>query len=234
MKISAFVLSSALSAAAAAHDLWLEPEGDGYLLLQGHRHSAHAGQDLVPYTADFLRSAHCTDRQGATRELPVSVGYPARLPGDCAVLNLSASSGDWTKTVYGTRNQPPAGLSGVVDSWRALEGIKLLTAWAPALRQPLGAMLELSPQHDPFALQPGDKLRLLVSYRGQPQAGVTVAYDGAPRGVTGDDGRINLRIRHPGRQLVTASFAASLPDGPVAQVVHATALQFDLPEGPAR
>jgi nickel transport protein len=56
---------------------------------------------------------------------------------------------------------------------------------------------------------------------------VTVAYDGDPRGVTGADGRINLRIRHRGTQVITASIDETSPDG--SKVVRSTALLFDLP-----
>ena len=62
--------------------------------------------------------------------------------------------------------------------------------------------LELVFTENPFALAVGDKLRLTVVFRGEPAQDVTVAYDGDPRGVTGDDGRINLRIRHKGLQLI--------------------------------
>jgi nickel transport protein len=230
MRILGLALSAFWAAAVGAHDLWLEADGSDYLLLQGHRHAAHAGGDLVAYPAGFVQRTRCGDAQGRTRELTFDPAYPVRLPGDCAALLVQASSGPWTKTVHGTRPQAPAGLEGVLTSWQALEGVKLLATWSPALRQPLAASLELSPQHDPFSLQPGDKLRLLVSYRGQPQAGVTVAYDGRPRGVTGDDGRINLRIRHPGLQLVSASFEAPVADGPVAKTIHNSVLQFQLPD----
>ncbi len=219
-----------MTAAASAHDLWLEPDGSDYVLLQGHRHSAHAGEDRVPYAADFVQGARCTDARGRSREIALDRVYPVRLPGDCAGLLVRASSGDWTKTVHGTHRQPPDGLSGVVTSWRALESIKLLSTWTPVLAAPLGDALELSPQVDIFALRPGEKLRLLVTYGGRPQTGATVAYDGSARGVTGADGRINLRIRHGGLQRISASFEEALPDGPVAKAVHASVLQFRLPD----
>ena len=40
---------------------------------------------------------------------------------------------------------------------------------------------------------------------GQPRAGVPVAYDGATRGATNDDGTVVLKIRHGGLQMIAAS-----------------------------
>jgi hypothetical protein len=54
---------------------------------------------------------------------------------------------------------------------------------------------------------------------------VTLAYHGDPRGVTDAQGRVNIRIRHPGLQLVSGSFEE--PGEPVT--VHATVLQLEVP-----
>ncbi|MCC7313000.1 MAG: hypothetical protein IT510_17325, partial [Sulfuritalea sp.] len=49
-----FVLGLTMALPAAAHDLWLEKEGSGHVLLQGHRTGAHAGAERVPYEAGFV------------------------------------------------------------------------------------------------------------------------------------------------------------------------------------
>ena len=231
MIIARFVLLAALAAAttAAAHDLWLESDGADYLLYQGHRDSDHAGADQVPYVADFVRAAQCVATAGGTHAAAITAGYPTRLAGPCAALAVEASSGVWSQTIHGTHHGAPAGLTGVVKSWRSEEGIKLLTVWIPAVAWPLGDGLEVTPLRNPFTVRPGDKMRLVVTYHGRPKAGVSVAYDEATRGVTGADGRINVRIRHAGPQLINASFEEPLSDGPVQSVVHEATLRFALP-----
>jgi hypothetical protein len=64
-----------------------------------------------------------------------------------------------------------------------------------------------------MGLAPGDKLRLLVTLGGRPKAGVSVAYDGDTRGVTGANGLINLKVRHGGTQLIAASVLEPGPEG---------------------
>lgn len=213
---------------AAAHDLWLESAADGYVLYQGHRHSSHDGEEIVPYDPSFTRRAVCLHADGRAVPLPLDAAYPARFAGPCDGLLVEVSSGTWTTTTQGTRNQPPDGLTGVVRSWQTLETVKRIDAWSESMQQPAGDALELVPLNDPLALRPRDKLRLLVTLEGEPQAGVTVAYDGEPRGVTGADGLINLRIRREGRQLITASTRTAAVEPGIDHVLHAATLHFDL------
>lgn len=216
---------------AQPHDLWLEREEAGYTLFQGHQHSAHAGDDLVPYATGFVQAARCLQHDGSVG--PVALAddaYPARFAAECAALLVEASSGAWSTTAQGTRNEAPGDRPGVLRSWESFEAVKRLDAWHEALRAPLGDALEIVLRHDPFVLGRRDKLRLHVTLRGQPQPGVIVAYAGEARGVTGADGQVNLRIRTTGLQFITASFREPAPAGTggVADWVHGTALQFHL------
>jgi hypothetical protein len=54
-------------------------------------------------------------------------------------------------------------------------------------------------------------------------------HDGEARGVTGDDGRMNLRIRHIGAQVITASLERPAMDFGADKLVRSTALFFELP-----
>jgi nickel transport protein len=217
---------------AHAHDLWLERQAAGseIALLQGHRSAAHAGEAQVPYAPGFVRQASCHDEQGRSRPLPTANAYPQRLPAGCAALLVLASSGYWTKTAWETKNVPKTGIAGVLRSWRADETVKRLDRWSPALAAPLSAGLEITPVDAPFALAPDDKLRLLVTHGGKPRAGVPVAYDGATRGTTGDDGSIVLRLRRGGLQMISASIETPLADGKADLLIESATLNFELAE----
>ena len=222
---------------AAAHDLWLEREAGAYVLQQGHRTGAHAGAERVPYAAGFVQQALCADAQGRTRPLAVAGGYPARVAGDCAALVVAASSGYWTKTAWETKNAPMAGMAGVLKSWRSEDSVKRLERWSAALAQPLTPGLEITPVGDPFRFGVDDKLTVRVTLDRKPRAGVPVAYDGATRGATGEDGTVVLKIRHGGLQMIAASLETPLDDdqrksprdGQADTLIRATTLNFELP-----
>jgi nickel transport protein len=230
MKFTRFaLLLLAAALPAAAHDLWLEREAGGHVLLQGHRTGAHEGEARVPYAQDFVKQALCFDAQGRARPLAVAAGHPAKLAGDCAALFVAASSGYWSKTAWETRNAPKTGLPGVLKSWRSEDAVKRVNRWSAALARPLTRGLEITPVDDPFRLGVGDKITVRVTLDGQPRAGVPVAYDGATRGATGEDGTVVLKIRHGGLQMIAASLETPLDDGLADTLVRATTLNFELP-----
>lgn len=215
---------------AAAHDLWLEKDGGGLTLRQGHKYSAHAGAETLPYEAGFVREAVCLDAAGRLAPLAVGKTTPWKTAADCAALLVAASSGYWTKTAWETRNQPKTGITGALKSWLSEESVKRIARWTPGADRPLGAGLEITPAVDPFALRPGDKLIVQVTDRQQPLAGVPVAYGGDTRGTTGADGRIAIRLRQGGMQLISASVESPLADGRADTAIRAAALQFELPQ----
>ncbi|MDR2239133.1 MAG: DUF4198 domain-containing protein [Zoogloeaceae bacterium] len=228
--LCAFVsLLLALALPTAAHDLWLEKEADGYVLLQGHRTTAHAGAERVPYPANFARQAVCADERGGVKPLAIAPGYPARLGDDCAARQVTASSGYWTKTAWETRNAPKAGIAGVLKSWRAEESVKYIERWSAALARPLATGLEITPVNDPFRLGVGDRLTVRVTLDGKPRPDVPVAYDGATRGASGEDGTVVLKIRHGGLQMIAASLETPLDDGQADTLIQAATLNFALP-----
>jgi len=219
------VLASGL---AQAHDYWLDPDGDDYLLYRGHRHSGHQGEDLVPYDPAIVTRAHCAGADGAVREVPPSRTYPSRIPGPCAAVLVEADSGTWSHTHTGTRQGTGNEPKSMTRTWQALESVKLLNGWAPGLGRPLSQALEITSPQDPTGLAPSEKLRLLVTLAGRPKAGVSVAYDGETRGVTGANGLINLKVRHGGTQVVSASIEEPSAKGDGSSLLHSTVLTFVL------
>ncbi|KAB2843378.1 MAG: DUF4198 domain-containing protein, partial [Burkholderiales bacterium] len=204
--------------------------GGAYALYQGHRQGAQSAEERLPYAPEFVKRAACADGRGATKSLERPAAYPARFAGDCAALLVLTSSGHWTKTAWETMNRPKAGLAPVLKSWRAEDTVKRLDRWNAAFAHPLSQDLEICPLQDPFGLRPEDKLRLRVTQAGRPRAGLPVAYDGATRGLTSDDGTIVLKIRHRGMQVIATSLETPLHDGEADTLLQATTLQFELPQ----
>lgn len=228
MRTLLLFLSLCCSLPAWGHDLWLESDGSDQVLLQGHRHSAHAGAETVPYDAATVVRAVCADTRGGQRDLTVGAVSPVRLSGPCAVLWVRVVSGYWTKTAWETKNVPRTGLSGVLRSWHAEESLKRIAQWSPSAAQPLGLGLEITPLSNPLSLKTSDKLRVRVTNDGRPLAGVPVAYGDDTRGVSGPDGEISIRLRRGGLQLIAASVEAPMNDGKADTSLRSTSLQFEV------
>lgn len=230
MRELTFVVLMLSAFSAPAHDLWLDKEPGGYTLFQGHRHSTHAGAERVPYEPGAVKAAICLGPDGSSTPVTPGARYPVSLTGDCATLLVSFSTGYWTRTAWETRNAPRTGIAGVMKSWLSEDAVKRIDRWAQATAQPIGTGLEITPTSDPFKVAIGDKLLVIVTENKRPVAGVPVAYQGDIRGATGSDGRIAIRLRQSGVQLISASTEAPLDDGKADTAIRATIVQFELPE----
>lgn len=230
MRLPLLLAVLAIAPPAFAHDLWLKKDGKRWTLYQGHRHSAHAGAETLAYGSTFVTDARCLDLRGGPRPLAVAGTSPWTASGDCAALRIDVSSGYWSKTPWETKNQPKNEVPGALKSWLSTESLKRIDRWSPTFGQPLGSGLEVVPTTDPLALKAGDKLVVRVTLDGQPRAGVPVAYHGDTRGETDPDGRVAIRLRHPGVQLISASVELPLKDGKADVALQAATLQFELPQ----
>jgi nickel transport protein len=215
---------------ARAHDLWLEKESGGFGLYYGHQRSAHEGAEFVEYKPEWVQQALCFDGAATETAFESHSSYPYRMRGQCAAAFVLTSSGYWTKTPYGTENVPRTEARMPLRSWLSYESVKRLDQWNEALAKPLAPGLEITPREDPLILRKGKKLRLRVTFDGQPVEGAVVAYDGKPRGRTGPDGGINIRVRRGGFQVIQASLDRPDASNKADEVIYSTNLNFELPE----
>jgi uncharacterized GH25 family protein len=218
--------------AAVAHDLWVEPEASGYRLLYGHHpRVSHEGTRRIAYAPDSVKSVVCLDAAGGRRPAKTGGSSPVKIEGDCAVLYVLTSSGYWTKTTAGTKNLKKTEAASPLGSWQSFESVKHIAQWGSGASSPLATALEIVPAENPLALKKGDKLTLRVLANGQPVADAMVSYGGKPRGQTGADGSVNIRVKHGGLQLIQASTRTPHAGPEADEVVHTTALTFALGTG---
>ncbi len=222
------LLLALFACSAQAHELWLEKQGERWTLKQGHAHGGHAGEKSVPYDAGFVRAARCLDAGGAARPLAITSPSPWTASGACAALHVEVSSGYWSKTPWETRNAPRNETPGALKSWLSRDTLRFIDKRAAV--RPQGEGLEILPEGDPFALKPGDKLVVRVMQDGKPLAGAPVAYRGQARGATDTEGRIAVRLRTAGTQLISTSVELPLSDGKADVEIRAATLQFELPK----
>ncbi|WPL11714.1 MULTISPECIES: DUF4198 domain-containing protein [Thiorhodovibrio] len=215
--------------AAVAHDLWVKPEAGGYELIYGHHpRVSHEGAKQIDYSPEIVKSIICLDATGGSHPAQVGDSSPVKIEGDCAVLYLLTSSGYWTKTTAGTKNIKKSEATSPLGSWQSFESVKHIDQWGSGAASPLATPLEIVPAENPLTLKDGDKLTVRVLANGQPVADATVSYDGKPRGQTGADGTLNIRVKHGGLQLIQASTRTPYAGPEADEVVHTTALTFAL------
>jgi nickel transport protein len=219
------------SCGAHAHALWIERTDEGLTLLSGHRHSEHGGPELMEYPLAYVLEAVCFDSRGEPTVMEPTA-TPVSFPGDCAACTALLSSGYWTKTPRGTKNLPKDEADTPLRSWLSYESVKRIDHWSEAFAAPLTENLEIIPLTDPAQMHEGDKVTVLVTFRGEPLAGVPVAYSGSTRGETDSEGRINIRLRKPGLQLLSASYRIPLESARADEEVHTATLVFELQQEP--
>ena len=224
-------ISLLLSTAAAGHDLRLEPGGDGYRLLYGHREGeTHGDNPTIEPPIESVLHAVWIDGEGKITPSNFSDGYPIPVGEGCAAFHVTVSSGYWTKTPGGLRNLPKNETENPLESWLSRESVKRIEKWCDRLARPLSEELEIVPLHDPFAVRKGEKLRLRVSLGGAPREGAIVLVGGRPRGETDREGRINIRVRQTGFQTITASCREPAESEKTAEIRHTAVLGFLLGE----
>lgn len=219
-----------IGSVAASHDLWLEPTAKGILLRYGHREESHEGTAEIPYDIDSILRIDCLDHEARRIDTESGSSSPLVVTESCALLFVLTSSGVWTKTPFGTENLRRDECRQPIASWRSIESAKWIGHWSPAFKEPTADDFEIVPQRDPLTLKEGQKLPLLITFEGRPTAGAIVAYDGKPRGRTEEDGRLNIRLRHSGLQMIQASLRLSDPSGTADEIVHASSLSFEVEE----
>ena len=217
-----------------AHDYWFEREGQEYVLYRGHHFAEHQGVAIVPYDPAIIQHISCVSPDGLLQLVPPPTRYPLRISGPCARLTVEVDSGYWSETGIQTFHQSKEEVPDSLYSWRAIESTTLLNTWHKFDHlSSLPHGLEIFLEKNPFLVEEGEKLRLVVLQAGKPRQGVTVAYDGNPRGATGPEGRINIRVRHGGLQVITGSIKEPAPDTQKADtLIRSTTLLFELPDTP--
>lgn len=232
------LLLVAVGRPAAAHELWLEPQPEhGWALVHwGHvTGSGHEGVRSIEYDPSAVVAVRClaadTGAELSNHVLTLGAGesaWPARVGLCGGLVAIHFDAGTWTKTVRGTQRGGPDQYPGGLGSWRAWASVKRIDAWNARFAEPVLETLEISPVSDPFAVESGGKLNVRVTLAGEPVEGAVVTYDGKPRGTTGPDGIVRIRLRDAGVQHVGAVLEVDLVGAPIARTVHEAFLVFEL------
>ena len=227
MRIRLLALALALAPRIAeAHDLWLEPAGDGYVLRHGHR-----GGELLPIDPAGLKAIRCVEAGGAARDLRGAATFApteARVAGRCAAISAFSDGGFWSLTPDGEKNLPRTRVPDAVRSWASRQYAKWVDARAPVAATPLGDELEIVPPPELVRARVGDKLALRVLHEGKPVKGAVLAVDHRPLGESDSAGVVRIRIKRGGVQSLATSLRRPLAAPEAESVVLEASLTFEV------
>ena len=211
------------AATLTAHDYWIDASGvlqRGHLEPEAGEH-AHKDEALRQYPAE----RYCR-RDGAVGEVQGPFGVSEHVTAGCDSVMVVLHLGSYAKTPYGIVAAAEANPSMVIKSWESIESVKRLNRLSDF--SPMGKGFELSFSRDPSGLEAGEKMRILATFDGTPKAGAVVAYEGRVVGTTDEAGRINVRIRHAGLQLIRATLREPLTNMPVGERLYNATLNLEV------
>jgi nickel transport protein len=216
------------AAGVNGHDLWLERTEGGYILRYGHLGSGCPSVERTDYLYAEVECVQCFDTSGAGTEAEIARKDPVRIEGNFPVVSVLIYPEYWSETPFGFKNLPKDKAGSSIRSWLSIESVKRIDSWRDWISSPLTDSLDIVPLKNPLETASGGKIRLLVTFGGSPAAGATVAYGDEPRGVTDSRGRINIRLRHGGLQLIKASLRQPGDGIKSDEVVYTAALVFEI------
>jgi nickel transport protein len=213
---------------AASHDLWIEKEGNRYVLYYGHLHPKNGDEKLIKYKPEEVLKFECLDVSGKAITSKFERSYPAKLEGSCGVVFALFSSGYWTRSVHGLKNLPKDQVQDAIESWLSYESVKRINLWSEAYTKPLEEDIDIVPLENPLKAKVNEKITLSVYYKGKPLENAVVAYDEHPIGATDEHGRINIRIKHSGLQMISTSIREKADGIKADYVIKTVNLSFEV------
>lgn len=198
-QIILFYLSFIFTSSLVCHDLWLDAKDSNLILRYGHLFSRET-QELT-YQSNQIQKVQCFDKK-----VKYKWNYPLRLSKSCPIHWIEFTTGFWTKTHTGLKNDHPKKFTDPIDAWESWELLKYLQQWTSSYQKPFTDNLEIVPLENPLLLKEGDKIQLQVFYNYKPLSNVSVSYRDDVRGNTDSNGKIRIRLQEKGLQLIKVSY----------------------------
>jgi nickel transport protein len=223
------------AAQANAHGIWIAQRHGAFAIVYGHGAS---DEEYAPskVTSLLARGADSKAREVAKIENADHVTFK---PSDDTVLVTSTfDNGYWSEGADGKWvNKPKAEVPGAKQSGQYLKYATAILGPLGKAPEPQGLGLEIVASVDPTTLKAGDDLPLLILANGKPAEGaeITAEYTTAsevPAVKTGADGKITIKVRNQGLNVVVANLTVKTPDSKEAdEIGHTATLSFSLGHG---
>ncbi len=212
----AFAAAALSAASASAHGIWLSERFGGLAIVYG------VGPQDEAYDPAKIKEAKAFSAGGAATPITVKPnGNHATVSQDpaAAVISVLFDNGFWAKGPDGKWiNRSKTEVPGATASSHSLKFNVTHLAPGAATGKAQGHLLEIIPLTDPAALKPGAELPVQVLYEGKPLAGAAVFPDYVndantrAEGKTGADGKITLKVRNHGWNVIGVSHGVPMAD----------------------
>lgn len=222
MRIALALVSLLFSTAAQAHDLWLERQGDGFVLRYGH-----PGAPL-PIDAAKVKAIRCAAPAKELRESAAFAPTEVKVEGRCAALSATFEGGDWSLTPDGEKNLPRSKVPDAVKAWRSRQFAKWIDPARAEARAPVGDALEIVPVADLARVKRGDKATFRVLLEGKPVPGAIVSIAHRALGETDSAGEARVKLRATGTETIHASVRRRIASREVDSEVFEASLSFEV------
>lgn len=211
---------------AAAHDLWIERGGGGFVL-----HHGHHGGAVLPLAADKVRSLTCRSDKGKVADLRGSADVAPKqlsLKASCVSVSAFLDGGYYALTPDGEKNLPKNQVPDAVKAWRSRQFAKWVDAKSSLAGQPHGDDFEIVPVTDVAKAKAGDKVTFRVLLDGRAIGGAVLAIDHKVLGETDDRGEARVRIRARDVEQVSASYRRPIKSAEADSEVFEASLTFEV------
>lgn len=195
-----FILCSFLFLNVQAHDIWIEPQNQGFSVLSGHDDS------LEPYSPSKVKEIKAIIAKGL---LPVYLKPQENrvdftVEGKPVLITLYFDNGFWSKSADGEWfNLPKNAVSNPQKSTHAHKFGKTILQWEETAFSPVGQLLEIVPKN-----KENNELIVQVLFEGNPLSNASVFYDLEETGKetsvkTNEQGLAKIVLTHKGKQFIS-------------------------------
>ncbi len=211
------LITQILISSLFAHDMWVD---DALVIHYGHMQKKNSHGDEQEIKKEDISVVFCST------EANIFELENKELEAKCDGVFILLNEAYYTKTPYVTKKQSKDKTKMALSSFKSIESIKRINN--DEAKQIFNKGLELSLTNKLSNIEVGDKARLLVTFDGKAKSGVRVALADKVKGVSDEDGRINIRIQKAGLQNIKASLSLKGDGVKCDKIIHSTTLNIKI------
>jgi len=211
------IIYISLTCSLLAHDIWID---NSFAINYGHidKESSHGDEKVIE--KESILKVSCS------KDAKISESKNKEVKSGCDAIFVELKKAYYTKTPYGIKKQSKDKTKMPIKSFQSIESVKRI--YDDDAEELFKSGLELTLRNRLSEINVDDKARLLVSFNGKPQAGVSLAYGDRVIGKSDESGHINIRIRKTGLQNIKASYTLKGDGIKCDEIIYSTTLNIEV------